>query len=422
MSEKNFEIKYGGLASLPESQNNTLPVKNRPFSVNNLYFQDFTPLQAILPHSSALEPCLSIPKVLKSMKDLNISQTNEQKAATINAIIKDSTQENPKIQRKIIKPIQPEAIFNFTKFFYLATEKETASAVQKTEKTLFTSIPSIRFLSYEKHPPPINDFSQLDSLNRNGQPTTNPTTQAISQFQRSAPFSESTHNKSYEHPIPSTEMKKPDPPFQKIFPDHSNQKQAPTKPFATSRYNKQNNKSSRYNHTNSNGNDQFQRSAPNCWNALNESSSSSDDDQSSESPKSSLQALNQISKRAQWIKSDATPTNSQIQRPIPFSEPTTTSTRYKKQNSRAAHLKAYNDTQTKSHYTKKSHYQHTSSKILLKKESRFPNSEVNLQPHEEIKHEDFPPLPNSRRQSQHQIDGHQTTQQLILELLNKYNL
>ena len=115
----------------------------------------------------------------------------------------------------------------------------------------FTSIPSIRFLSYEKHPPPINDFSQLDSLNRNGQPTTNPTTQAISQFQRSAPFSESTHKKSYEHPITSTEIKKPEPLFQKIFPDHSNQKQAPTKPFATSRYNKQNNKSSRYNHTNS---------------------------------------------------------------------------------------------------------------------------------------------------------------------------
>ena len=140
------------------------------------------------------------------------------------------------------------------------------------------------------------------------------------------------------------------------------------------------------------------------------------------SPKSSLQALNKISKRAQWIKvSDAPPTITRFQRPAPFSEPTTISTRYKKQNSRAAHLKAYIDTQTKSQYVKKSHYQQTSSKILLKKASTIP-SEVNLQLHKEIKHEDFPPLPNSQRQSQHQIDGHQTTQQLLLEILNKYNL
>ena len=104
----------------------------------------------------------------------------------------------------------------------------------------------------------------------------------------------------------------------------------------------------------------------NSWNALNKSSFSSDDDQSSKSSKSSLQALNKISKRAQWMKvSHAPPTISQFQRPTQFPKPTTISTRYKKQNSRTAHLNAYTDTQTKSHYVKKSHYQQTSSKILL---------------------------------------------------------
>ena len=135
------------------------------------------------------------------------------------------------------------------------------------------------------------------------------------------------------------------------------------------------------------------------------------------------------------------------------------STRYKKQNSRVAHLKAYNDTQTKSHYVKKCHYQQTSSKIILKKVSGIPNSEVNLQPkvtqgsqfQEEITPTNFPALPsqtivpenllhaqqtqtncdllalpNFQHQSQLQpqsstteIDGHQTTQRMIQELFNK---
>ena len=155
--------------------------------------------------------------------------------------------------------------------------------------------------------------------------------------------------------------------------------------------------------------------------------------------------------------SDAPPTISQFQRPTQFPKPTTISTRYKKQNSRTAHLNAYTDTQTKSLYVKKSHYQQTSSKILLKKASKIPNSEVNLQPkvtqgsqfQEEITSTNFPALPsqtiapenllhaqqtqtncdflalpNSQHQFQFQpqsfateIDGHQTTQLLLLELL-----
>jgi len=119
----------------------------------------------------------------------------------------------------------------------------------------------------------------------------------------------------------------------------------------------------------------------NSWNALNESSFSSDDDQSSQSPKSPLQALNKISKCAQWIKvSDAPQTISQSQRATQFPEPTTISTRYKKQNSRAAHLKAYTNTQTKSNYVKKSYSQQSNTKILLQKASDTPKAGISHQP------------------------------------------
>ena len=343
------------------------------------------------------------------MEDLSISQINEQKTASIKAIIKDSMQQNPKILRKIFKAIQPEAIFDFTKLFYFQNEKEKAMPACKspTCTTAFISIPSIRYLSYKLHSLPKDDITKLSV-------TENTVSTKTNNDQRSTTFSELTHENS--------------------------------------------------------------------WNALNKSSFSSDDDQSSKSPKSSLQALNKISKRAQWMKvSDAPPTISQFQRPTQFPKPTTISTRYKKQNSRTAHLNAYTDTQTKSHYVKKSHYQQTSSKILLKKASKIPNSEVNLQPkvtqgsqfQEEITSTNFPALPsqtiapenllhakqtqfptlpsqtivsenllraqktqtnsptlpNSQHQFQFQpqsfpteIDGHRTTQLLILELLNKCKL
>ena len=281
-------------------------------------------------HPSALEPSVTIPKAPKTVEDLNISQINEQKTASIKAIIKDSMQQNPKILRNIFKATQPEAIFDFTKFFYFQNEKEKAMPAYKspTYTTAFISIPSIRYLNYKLHSLPKDDISKL-SLTENTVGT------ITNNDQRSAPFSESTHENS--------------------------------------------------------------------WNALNESSFSSDDDQSSKSPKSPLQALNKISKRAQWMKvPDAPQTISQFQRPTQFPEPTTISTRYKKQNSRAAHLKAYTNTQTKSNYVKKSHHQQTSSKILLKKASRSPNSEVNLQPkvtqgsqfQEEITPTNFPALPS----------------------------
>ena len=81
--------------------------------------KDFSRLATLTPHPSALEPTLTIPKVLKTVEDLKISQNKEQKAAKIRAIIKDSMQQHPKSQKKIIKAIEPEAIFNFTKLLLL---------------------------------------------------------------------------------------------------------------------------------------------------------------------------------------------------------------------------------------------------------------------------------------------------------------
>ena len=78
-TENSKSPNMGGLASLPTLSTNTFPVKNRPCSAHNPFFQDFTPLQTVISHSSALEPCLTIPKVPKSVKDLIISQTNELK-------------------------------------------------------------------------------------------------------------------------------------------------------------------------------------------------------------------------------------------------------------------------------------------------------------------------------------------------------
>ena len=138
---------------------------HRPFTAHNPFFQDFTPLQTVILHSSALEPCLTIPKVPKSMKDLIISQKNEQKAETITAILKDSMQQKPKSQKKIIKASEPQAIFNFTKFFYISTSKETAFTGYKTQKPSFSSVPTIRYLSHDSSthnfgaPPTQTNFS-----------------------------------------------------------------------------------------------------------------------------------------------------------------------------------------------------------------------------------------------------------------------
>ena len=92
----------GGLASPPKLPTDTFPAKNRPCLAHNPFFQDFTPLQTVISHSSALKPCLTNPKVSKSLKDLIISQKNELKTAQITAILKDSMQLKPKSQKKII--------------------------------------------------------------------------------------------------------------------------------------------------------------------------------------------------------------------------------------------------------------------------------------------------------------------------------
>ena len=118
-SDRKFKItEYGGLASPSSPSNDTQPVKNRLFSAYNPFLQDFSLLETLFLHPSALEPSVTIPKVLKSVEDLSISRINEQKAASFKAIIKDSMQQNPKILRNIFKAIQLEAIFDFTKFFY----------------------------------------------------------------------------------------------------------------------------------------------------------------------------------------------------------------------------------------------------------------------------------------------------------------
>ena len=130
---------------------------------------------------------------------------------------------------------------------------------------------------------------------------------------------------------------------------------------------------------------------------------------------------------------------SNLKKSAQSSKPSTISTRYSKQNSKAtAQL-----IQTPQ-YFKKSHPQQTNSKILLQKELT-PKTKIILQPQEDTKLEDFPALPNSENKSlhflpihfqsthqnnQHQpltflesgIDGHQTTQLLLLELLNRHNL
>ena len=130
---------------------------------------------------------------------------------------------------------------------------------------------------------------------------------------------------------------------------------------------------------------------------------------------------------------------SNLKKSAQSSKPTTISTRYSKQNSKAtARL-----IQTPQ-YFRKSHPQQTNSKILLQKELT-PKTKIILQPQEDTKLEDFPALPNSENKSLHflpihfrsthqnnqhqpltlsqsQIDGHQTTQLLLLELLNRHNL
>ena len=80
------------------------------------------------------------------------------------AKIKDSMNENPnrpKKQRNIIKATEPDAIFDFTKFFYLTTEKETAFIVNRTCKASFNSIPSIRYPNYKVHPSLMDNKIEL---------------------------------------------------------------------------------------------------------------------------------------------------------------------------------------------------------------------------------------------------------------------
>ena len=122
-------------------------VKNRLSSAYNPFLKDFSSLATLTLHPSALEPTLTIPKVLKTVEDLKISQNKEQKAAQIKAVIKDSMQQHPKSQKKIIKAIEPEAIFNFTKLVYISTNKETAFTSFTPHTTAFSSIPSRRYNS-----------------------------------------------------------------------------------------------------------------------------------------------------------------------------------------------------------------------------------------------------------------------------------
>ena len=114
----------GGLASPSNPVSYTQPVKNRPFSAYTPILQDFLPLETLILHPSALELSVIITKLLKTVEDVSISQSKEQKAR-IKAINKDSMQQNPKILRNIFKAIQLKAIFEFTKFFYFENGKET---------------------------------------------------------------------------------------------------------------------------------------------------------------------------------------------------------------------------------------------------------------------------------------------------------
>ena len=107
--------------------------------------------QAQAPSIDGIQPLVVIPKLQRTVEDLNISQTKEQQAASIAAVIKDSMQdqEKPSKKRMIIKSTEPEAIFDFTKFFYFSAEKEKAIPdFTKHTSVDFKNIPTIRFLSF----------------------------------------------------------------------------------------------------------------------------------------------------------------------------------------------------------------------------------------------------------------------------------
>ena len=125
--------------------------------------QDFTALNTILPHPSALEMSQTTPKASKSLDDLPSSQFYEQQPIFHAAKIKDSIHEipnRPKKQRNIIKATEPDAISDLTKFFYFTTEKETASIVNRTCKAPFNSIPSIQYHNYKVHSSPTDDKTE----------------------------------------------------------------------------------------------------------------------------------------------------------------------------------------------------------------------------------------------------------------------
>ena len=144
------------------------------------------------------------------------------------------------------------------------------------------------------------------------------------------------------------------------------------------------------------------------------------------------------------IKPTKKPTDTQSQEPLPkaihqtqsiIAQTITKSQRHFKDQTipkplaSSSYNNTYQNAHTKSHYVKKNISQQACSKIILRTTSEPLKATTDSRLQEQIKHEDFPPLPNSRRQSQHQItlsqsqiDGHQTTQLLLLELLNRHNL
>ena len=131
-----FESNFAAVPSLP--------------AYGSLYDVSTEP-QAQAPSIDGIQPLAVIPKLQRTVEDLNISQTKEQQAASITAVIKDSMQdqEKPRKKRMIIKSTEPEAIFDFTKFFYFSAEKEKAIPdFTKHTSVDFKNIPTIRFLSF----------------------------------------------------------------------------------------------------------------------------------------------------------------------------------------------------------------------------------------------------------------------------------
>ena len=135
----------------PSSPGFTSKAKNSP--VNSSFESNFAAVPAYesLYDVVSTESIDAVRKLQRTVEDLNISQTKEQQAASIAAVIKDSMQdqEKPRKKRMIIKSTEPEAIFDFTKFFYFSAEKEKAIPdFTKHTSVDFKNIPTIRFLSF----------------------------------------------------------------------------------------------------------------------------------------------------------------------------------------------------------------------------------------------------------------------------------